>query len=324
MFLTSSLCAQVEGNILRNQPVHKTIIGGGVDPLSIFVSPINSSIGYTLNVHAMFNNKLRVEGEYHGSYINVYGTRDIVTYQGGGHGSPVGGDQKLRTWELGFRYFPIEQTKSVKEKITLRTAGRTTYYTTVDANQLRLFGPRLGVGGYKTYTKANADNFFIGVDAKNKEVPIEGSENLGINVGATMVHVGISYTSISDVILEVTKMPDIILTTPRIREEQSESEYFADLLFAPSVKYDNVIHHAEGSFDGSGNPVTPLPVEYDLNEKTPKRKVGFRVGWNYTPYKRATFKTGLEAGLLPGAAWAPVGNAYLRFKIIFGYTTFSD
>ncbi|HZG01375.1 MAG TPA: hypothetical protein VEY71_10250, partial [Chitinophagales bacterium] len=222
-------------------------------------------------------------------------------------------------------YFPIEKTKSVKERVTLRTAGRTTYYTTVDANQLRLFGARLGVGGYKTYTRASASDFFIGVNPQNKEVPIVGSENLGINVGATMVHVGLSYTSISDVILEVTKMPDIILTTPRIREEQSESEYFADILFAPSVKYDNVLVYPEGGFDNFGNPLPePEPVEYDLNENTPKRKIGFRVGWNYTPYKRATFKTGLEAGILPGPGWAPVANAYLRFKIIFGYTTFND
>jgi hypothetical protein len=315
----------VEGNVIRNQPFHKSVIGGGVDPLSITLSPLNMAVGYTLNAHAMFNNKFRIDGEYHGSYVNVYSSKDIVDYQGL-NGQPEGGETKFRTWELGLRYFLTNKSKNVEEKVVLRNAARVTYYTTVNANQVRLLGARAGVGGYKTYTTANTDDFFIGEDSQGHEVKIPGSENLGINVGATMVHLGISYTSISDVILEVTKMPGINMTKPRIKKEQSDNEYYADILFAPSVKYDNVIVNWDtAGFDGFGNPLaTSPPVKYDLNNKTPKSKIGFRVGWNYTPYKKATFKTGLEAGILPGGGWGPIANAYLRFKIIFGYTSFTD
>jgi len=328
---TSSAQSSVTSKLVRNQPHHLIVAGLTIDPISFRANPLNIALGYTINPSFRFSRWAKAEFSFNNSYSNIYSSSDFEPSQSV-TGNTVNAEKKFTAQELGFTFYPLAFTKNVSQSITLKDGGQygTTYYTDVNADQLRLLGLRFGIGGLSSWFPGKTirdTSFFTGYlanDPSQAVVTIHDNQAMGNNLSASLMHFGLSYTIVRDAVLDVTDMKingkKIVVKKPK--REQSESEIYFDLLLARHVVYDNmsIVYY---TFDSTTSTTHASPAQV-MVMTSPTRKAGWRLGYSHT-LLHSFARYGACIGMMPGIDRGSLpDNIYINFNIAFGFSFFKD
>jgi hypothetical protein len=208
----------------------------------------------------------------------------------------------LNPWhhlELGGIYFVTNKKINGKYNVVIgagRNGSSTPSYLNVKGDFLRKFGIRAGYyndnqivsGTHATFTGYNVDD------------PLRTRYNLtgkfSLNMQTSVIFGGVDLETVRDIAIKYAN--------ENFGESRNMDFYF-DVLFAPSIKYDDIF--LINSIGGADRGI------YNLDDYSTKSNTGVRLGFKYAPFN--SFNTSvfswrlyynLETGIMPG----PVKNMF--------------
>ncbi|MBL0329626.1 MAG: hypothetical protein IPP64_09465 [Bacteroidetes bacterium] len=250
--------------------------------------------------------KLYLNGLYVGLNYDYQYLDNLAEYSSSENiqGSSIYKPQKSRNADATVGYF-FQKEAEGKIRINLKSHGKTTYYTKVDAKYNKIFGVQAGFKkGFSHMTIPQ------GVDVQDAYLPQSGTfqtqSGMTTYMNYSWVSVGPTYGKIEDVEIDVEGLG--------LRRSKFFQRFYGNVLIATSSKLEDV--YMTENF-GSSN---ELVHQYVLDGNVEMSKIGFNIGYETYRYSKVGVGYGIEIGAMPGVKISGAGNGYLLVKwgIIFG------
>ncbi|HLP12730.1 MAG TPA: hypothetical protein VK177_12410 [Flavobacteriales bacterium] len=222
---------------------------------------------------------------------------------------PVNASTRANSFLFEGTYFFKKKTVTKDIRITLsrRSNGNVTYekYTMVPGTELQRFGLRLGYKKGVSWYAMNGNNVKCTAGSVTTEY------NYGIqstNMVYSHVHAGISFSRTRNL---------KVMTTEFGPKSNSGAEFFyADLIFAPTLEFDDV--YSAVYYDGSSGPNGNTMYYEQFKITSEKSKIGFRLGYESIPF-RGLLGLRAEIGINPGLKG--MSNIFVQFGARFYFGT---
>ncbi|MGZ5244160.1 MAG: hypothetical protein ACXWEY_12570 [Bacteroidia bacterium] len=257
--------AVVKYKILENNPENASKLNISITPFYVELSQVNTVSGAMAEVNCIIENTFGVYGRFQNAMHNDGEIRtSIFNGPDGGGGMSAAISQRFRNIEFcGTHYF--KHTNSVYNgKIVVRTeysgGKKILYYIVVPSRRLHLWGARLGFQSLRSTVSADRNSFAFDAIINNNNRLLLDNSYYSTMMGMNTINVGGSFTSIIDAIADVEGLGK--------KKMRSISEFYADVLFAPSIVYTDMAILVDGKDVTIG----------DVNEYTKRSRLGLRLG----------------------------------------------
>jgi len=286
--------------------------------LSIYFMPVyvelfkpNSS--YNLGFGAGFNYRLPndnlfIEGHFKNAYLDRLDENSNQSILSGKtqHGTTA-------TMSMGgvLTYNFINEEIDKNYDVTVKSSGNVRYYTLIPGKVKAMTGVRLGADYYKGEYKFDRgiNGTIIDKDTLANNTYSNNGQEFFTMVKTITTSIGISRTIIYDMqaFLNFKGKENIE------RNLHYASTFYFDLVFAPSISFDNI--YVPMNFDGSGGGYGWYNYHLVDISSMKKQPFGFRLGWQQFVTKKFGTTLGAEFGSRPGLAGSSLSdNLYLTLK----------
>ncbi len=293
--------------LIRNDPEGAKNLHVTVSPFFFDLSVFNGAAGADLGAYYNFNNKFAVHGAYQYALYYDNGSENVINSYTSNTGVSASGNSPFRNIQFGGTYFFFSQLKSVTENITVKSesSGRVTtnYYIPVPADELTMYGARLGFHSLRSNISAGSGNTvgFVAIPKDGSPNRVYDYGNYSTMMGMNMINLGVSRTTVTDILIDVTDIGE--------RESKGKSEVYLDLLYAPAIVYSDML--IQGSNSSGSNEI----ITANVNDSTARSRFGIRAGYNTYSTSVVGLNYGIEGGLRPGPGSSALNLIYLNVRI---------
>ncbi len=303
--------------MLSNEPDKAANLLLELTPFYFDLWDLNMNMGWGGMAQYNFKNRFSLLVDFRKTYLDRFTTTD---------GNPSVAHALSDDEQLGYlnysiigTYFLKTNLKTVNENVHLKSSsnGNTTthYYLRIpDCKRLYLYGIR---GGFtvlnSTIFSENGDieytAHYLPTDTVIPDMTL--NQWTSTYMRSSSLVLGFSRQVITDVVINVDGYGK--------RQCTAITELYADLLFATSIHYSDILV----SYRGYGSQQEDQYAPFSVDEKTAKSPFGLRVGWKSSTNDKFSWlgMYGAELGVRPGAPAGMMGNAYLILKFGLNFAT---
>ena len=295
----------------------------GFQPLygELFVSNVNA--GFGLEAVYYHVDKLDFKAQFRKTYSQKF--FDFSRELANNNSDVDNATEVYRYFELGGTYHVKDFEESSKTKMYLfknsykgnRWSSRVPLYADVPCKVRKIYGVRLGGIMWDSSTDLNralTKQGLTNADLKSGDTSLPLTQfnaatgemdpvDVFSNISAKGVYLGGSMSWIRNIAVNFDKfeegVDDLMLTV------------YADILFSPSIKVDDVVYTTR--FDDAGDPITPTTATYSVDAIKTKT-FGFRLGIDGRFNRTLSWSYGGEVGMRPSLDGR---QFFALFKIAF-------
>ncbi|MDT8308401.1 MAG: hypothetical protein RQ866_02660 [Bacteroidales bacterium] len=332
MLVTAFVYAQKEIHyeILRNEPQSHNNLFVSASPVFFDIS---NNTGVCFGLGASYNHKEKfiVDLDFHRSYTEktnlLFGSFESYDRNKiGRYGEPMGPMKNLMVFNMSGQYLFNPHIREGRKKVPVVRGYHKTVYIKVPTKRLYAFPLRVGYYYYQLVINS-ASNFgsthfsWFGTKINDPAATPEAIQGY-TNYKAQILTLGIGIYIRDDIKITVIDSRPQYSGDKEVRES---TYYYADILFPMNQKIENM-NVIETYYPDIFSSAITIEDEYNMNDHTPKTKMGFRVGRKYliaNPSSWGAAALKVEVGCRPG----PIEykrNLFLvvGFDIIFSKRTY--
>jgi hypothetical protein len=302
--------------LIRNEPTHSGLFGLTVTPVAADIDFLNLNIRGGVGAFYTYESKFGIEVSYQQAYFDdLLGHRDKPPFGTDSYGIPVD-YKKASTWNVQTKFSVASWEKQGYYHLNLRPAsflgpGKGEPLGRAEATVLKALTVRLG-GQLDNRTVESSNSGIAFVNSTSNSQTATNLSTSGAMLKSGIIAAGIGYSTFKDIKIDL--LDD---KWEGRREQKIQSDLYFDLLYAQSLKLDDMLYYyvaPNGNDQPSGGPGSQ---RLDLTQ-TPLKKVGWRFGYQDVQMTKPHFgvKTFCEIGSRPGPQ---TFDSQERFYIQFGF-----
>jgi len=306
LFQFSYSFAQIGKNELnysleRNDPNNMKNFSLKFVPLEFDIYSFNNSMGLSIGGEYEFKNLFALGVDYYFAYSDQWGY--VSPFKKRNLTEPSDYSTSNATdLSIYARFIVNSKNKEVIEEVYLKSDRGVKYVTKIPVKRLQQIGIRLSYSMNSFFANCdNSSNYTL----EGKAVNLPGNQEYILirDAGAMMTNQVLTFG-----VSRIRKMDLTALFNKGYGEKKVNyrNELYFDIMYAVNQNFENIYL----PYDTASNVIA---VEYEVNEKTKRSALGFRVGYRHTSLQTWGFNYNIESGFRPGP-----GDLGRNFFLTFG------